>query len=399
MSKMSETSSAAVQPNVVRLSEFLARNQAVQFIRLQWLDYTCTLRARVLTARHFRTLVETGQYHEIGRGYLSLPDDSGPLYGGDASMVVGKNALMPDFESLRLCPWATGHASVMCFYGEGHSQQDEHGELRPVISALCPRNALRKALQRAATLRLRFRIGMEIEFVVVSREPDGTMAPLPRRAHQASSIRTLETTMWPILDEITSILEAVGIPVQHYQSEGGQSQFELATAPLPPMQAADAIVFAREVIRVVCARRSLVATVHPFCTTLGSGAHTHLSLDTVPDEGIEDMFLAGVLEHLKALCAFGMPVPVSYKRVAASACATGRYVAWGTQNRETPVRKMGPGWWELRMVDGLAHIYLFLASVIVSGCAGVTQRSRLVLQDCTGEIFGRGLIPRQSDKN
>lgn len=367
------------------LSDFLAKNQAVKFIRLQWLDYASTLRARVLTAKHFQHLVEIGRFHEVGRGYLSLPDDSALLYDGDASMAVGKNALIPDFGSLRICPWAKGHASVMCFYGEGFSKKNEHGDLLPVISDLCPRNALRKAVRDAKKIDLQFKVGMEIEFVVLAREPDGAIAPLPRRVHQASSIRTLEATMLPILDEIALILEDVGIPIQHYQSEGGQNQFELTTTPLPPMQAADAIVFTREVVRAVCAKRSLVATIHPSCTTLSSGAHTHISLDTAL-KGVEDNFLAGLLDHLNALCAFGMPVPPSYKRVGPSMCATGRYVAWGTQNRETPVRKMGPGWWELRFVDGMAHIYLFLASVIVSGCTGVSQKSQLTLQDCNGEV-------------
>ena len=59
--------------------------------------------------------------------------------------------------------------------------------------------------------------------------------------------------------------------------------------------------------------------------------------------------------------------------------------AWGTQNRETTIRKMGNAWWELRIADGLANVYLFLASVILAGCSGVKSRSLLSLKDCQGK--------------
>ena len=66
-------------------------------------------------------------------------------------------------------------------------------------------------------------------------------------------------------------------------------------------------------------------------------------------------------------------------------CAAGRLLAWGTQNRETAVQKMGNAWWELRIADGLGNVYLFLASVILAGCFGLNSRSLLSIKDYQGK--------------
>ena len=380
---MSEPAYNGVDVDIV--TKFLKRYPGVRFIRLQWLDYCCTLRARVLTANHFLNLTTKGRFHEVGRGFLSLPDDSGPLYDGAPSLVVGKNILLPDLSSLRLCPWVKNHASIMCFYSEQYENPADTEGLRPVISDLCPRGVLRKALLNANQFGLNFHIGMEIEFVVFIKDPEGSLALDLHHPHQASSIRTIEGRMQPILDEIVQMLEMVDISVQHYQSEAGDGQFELALSPMAPMLAADAIIFTREVIRNICAKHSMIATVHPMCTTHSSGAHTHLSIDGALSEDVENHFLAGVLDHLRGLCAIGMLLPPSYDRVVSGKCAAGRLLAWGTQNRETAIRKLGKAWWELRIADGLANVYLFLASVILAGCSGVKLRSLLSVNDCQGK--------------
>jgi len=46
-------------------------------------------------------------------------------------------------------------------------------------------------------------------------------------------------------------------------------------------------------------------------------------------------------------------------------------VAWGTQNRETPLRRISPGRWELRCIDGLANMYFALSAVLAAGLLGL----------------------------
>ena len=122
------------------------------------------------------------------------------------------------------------------------------------------------------------------------------------------------------------MLENSGVQVQHCQSEGGQSQFEISLSPSPLMQAADAIISAREIIRTVLAQ-NLIATLHPCRTTAYSGTHIHLPIAGHSGKSIEESLLAGLPEHMGALCALGIPLPISYKRVSASTCSTSRFIA------------------------------------------------------------------------
>ncbi len=45
--------------------------------------------------------------------------------------------------------------------------------------------------------------------------------------------------------------------------------------------------------------------------------------------------------------------------------ATGAWIGFGTQNRDLPVWKIGDRHWELRMMDGTANPYLFVAAVLL----------------------------------
>lgn len=369
-----------IQPTI--LEKFIQEHEDIKFIRLLWIDFGRTLRCRVLTLRHLQSLAAEGAFHQVGRAYLCLQDDSCPIYEGDPTVVVGAFRILPDFRSLKRCSWVKGHASVQCYIGEGTATLGE-----PIPFKLCPRYALQKVISSAAAAGLRFRVGWELEFCVLERtEEGGRLCLLQSPPHQATAIRPLEHGMIPILDRIVQILEDEGIPINHYQSEGGKAQFELTMGHLPPMEAVDALVHAYQVVRAIHNEAGLVASFHPWCSNHGSGLHTHVSIDRNSElsPGIEDSFLAGMLGSLGAICAFGLPVPVSYKRVRADLCSSGRFVAWGTQNREVPLRKMGTAWWEVRCVDSLSHPFLFLASVLAAGINGVRKGMTLEVGDCTG---------------
>lgn len=59
-----------------------------------------------------------------------------------------------------------------------------------------------------------------------------------------------------------------------------------------------------------------------------------------------------------------------------------RWVTWGTQNRETPLRKIEGSHWEIKCLDGLANPYLALASILFAGASGFAAKEKLVWQDC-----------------
>jgi len=122
-------------------------------------------------------------------------------------------------------------------------------------------------------------------------------------------------------------------------------------------------------------------------------AHAHISLNsrTLTDADLQSAqmsFMASVLQHLPALCAFTMPQAVSYQRVADDAWTGGTWVAWGTQNREVPLRRVpviGKGAgdrWEVRCLDGMANMYLALGAILGAGRAGLRDGANMSLGDC-----------------
>lgn len=57
----------------------------------------------------------------------------------------------------------------------------------------------------------------------------------------------------------------------------------------------------------------------------------------------------------------------------------------GTQNRETPLRRIEDSHFEIRCVDGLSNTYLVLAAIIGAGLQGILDKERLEMKDCPSD--------------
>jgi glutamine synthetase len=97
---------------------------------------------------------------------------------------------------------------------------------------------------------------------------------------------------------------------------------------------------------------------------------------------VYESFYAGILKHLPAITAFTYSSPASYDRMVDSCWAGGRWVTWGTQNRETPLRKIEDSHWEFKCLDGIANPYLALAALLSSGLNGLLNKEELTWGDC-----------------
>lgn len=90
----------------------------------------------------------------------------------------------------------------------------------------------------------------------------------------------------------------------------------------------------------------------------------------------ESSFLAGILKHLQALCAFSLPYDLSYERE--QPYSNSEFVSWGAQNWEVPIRKIKSGHWDFRCVDATANMYLTLAAFLGVGILGMQNQESLV---------------------
>lgn len=199
-----------------------------------------------------------------------------------------------------------------------------------------------------------------------------------------------------ILREIGDSLRASGIPLQLLHAEAAPGQYEVVTGPLSPLDAADTLIFTREIITHVAAKHGLHATFapRPFMNSAGSSAHTNISVHSSKSAKVADelstheaAFLAGVLDHLPAVAAFTLPTYASYKRVEDGVWSGGTYVSYGTENREAPVRltnlaSPSSRRFELRFIDGTANPHLALSAVLGAALVGIKAGQALELQDC-----------------
>ena len=375
--------------NLALLTSFLDSNPDINFIRLQWLDYTSTLRTRILTTTHALSLLSQGKSIAIVRAVFGLLQTDIPTPG--CGGPVGEYSLVPCFESLRRGPKNPSYAIVQCEFREKET-------MAPV--SLCPRTCLRNIVKHAKAERgLEFLVGYETEVVFMNYSTPTVAEDYIRfgtspvsHAHAWSATRALQNPkMMQCLEAIVVALKDSDITLQQFHPESSLGQYEFVTGPLPPLAAVDALLTTRDIIQSIASEFEMRATFHPkpVLTQPGTGQHIHLSMAQnghEPDEAVYNYFYAGILKHARAICAFTYPLPESYTRTGAGLWAGGRYVAWGSLNRETPLRKIEGSHWEVRFVDGFANGYLALAALLGAGL----QSSEAMPKDCTQDPGAMG---------
>jgi glutamine synthetase len=289
-----------------------------------------------------------------------------------------------DWSSLKLGP-AVGHASVFSDFKESDGSD----------VMLCPRTLLRKTLETAAGHGLTFLLGFELEFVIVERNTDPTnperFKKMHTDGHAWATARVLadigrEGSFSTAIDEIQDALDEAGILIEQFHTENAPGQYEIVLPPLPPLEACDTLLHTRQIVEAVAARHNFRMTLHPkpFAMSCGSASHVHMSVSSPGGNTPEvyESFYAGILKHYPAIIAFTYSNPTSYERMVDSFWAGGRWVTWGTQNKEAPLRKCEDSHWELKTIDGLANPYFALAAILAAGTNGIAKKEPLTWSDC-----------------
>lgn len=369
--------------NVQHWTAFRDKSPKLEFVYVQWLDYMAILRCRMLPIEAFDSLVHRGTYLNVSFGNTgNLQDDSAT----SATTSSGQILVKPELTSLRQGSGGSAceTATVMAFF-LGADETFFPG---------CPRSVLGHIVEQFETTHgIQFLLGFEIE-VTFLRIPDPQSNQsdyVPLDTNKAWSTLSMEqySNSIPTMTHIVRQLREVGIHLEQFHSESGPGQYEFIMQPLPPLAAIDTLVQVRLVIQQAAAQHGLRATLHPTpVPSSTSGAHAHISMSSTSlsaeeKEKKETSFFAGVLENLKAICAFTLPIEDSYERVVDDHWTNGTWIAWGTQNRETPLRKIKPGRWEVRCIDGMANPYLAMSAIFAAGLVGITEEKELVQKDCT----------------
>jgi glutamine synthetase len=365
-----------------QLSSFLGRNGTVRYIHYTVVTLFGTLECQVLPVKRCQDLIETGN-----KAHTVSPFS---LWGGFGSpkrlaniFRYGSDLWYPDWTSLRTLD--LHNASVMCNVSESATHHRDVDPDDPYHR--CPRTGLQKVLRFAKEQHgLTFLAGFELEFYLLEQTQDneqGWRAPKGAPGCYWSSPVPLRGALGACLVACVEAVQVAGIQVEHFHGNFSPNQCEIALSPLPAFASVDAMVQAVEIVKRTAQVNGFHATFHPkpFSGLDSCGSHAHVSMVQSVSEATSDHFLAGIMRRLEILCGIGMPFEAA-SRIEPETC--GEWQAWGTNNKDVPVRKVRNGWFELRCIDYMSNMYLVLSSYIAAGLLGMEAEEPLEQKDCLG---------------
>ncbi len=318
--------------------------------------------------------------------------------------------VIPRFKTAFVNPFSEIPAiDILCSY------YDVDG--KPLASA--PEHTLRKAHQV-----LREKTGMtmeamgELEYYIFSTETSPYQTAAQQGYHESSPFSRWEKLRCEAME---AIAESGGI-IKYGHSEVGAikgegmgedlEQHEIEFSPVPVEDAADQLVVAKWILRMLGYKYGVPISFAPKVVVghAGSGMHIHSRLlkngkNVLVKSGkltdIARKNIAGELRLAPSLTAFGNTVPLSYLRLVPHQEAPTN-ICWGDRNRSTLVR-VPLGWLgvgdmvkdanpnepdedklasekqtiEFRSPDGSANVYLLLAGLAVAARHGMEMPDAL----------------------
>ena len=350
----------------------------IRLVRFLWCGNDGTVRAKA-SGRH-------GLDGRIGSGIgltvaMQAMNGLDQLQSVDGMGPVGEIRLVPDVDTYRALPYAP-HAGAMLV---------DLVALDGSPAPQCPRSFLRRMEARLAGRDgARLEVAFENEFALATPS-DGGYTPVD----SSLCFSTIGmSASQEYVDALADALERQRIPLEQYYAELGHGQQEISTAHAPAVRAVDEQILVRETIRGVAARHGLVASLapKPWPGGAGNGGHIHFSLwegerNRFHDASARDLlslearaFLAGVLDHLPALCGLTAPSFNSYHRIVPHYWA-GAFTCWGHDNREAPIRvpsvfggmEEASTNAELKAADSSCNPYLAVGGLIAAGLDGIER--------------------------
>lgn len=345
----------------------------VKFISLQFTDLLGVVKEVIIPARQLKDAIDFGVWFD------------GSSVEGFARIQESDLFLRPDLSTYALVPWLLENgrtARLICdiFGRDGNPYEGD------------PRYVLKRALAEAEAMNFQFNVGPELEFYLFRRGEQGTHRPIDMGSYFDFSSHE----GYFVMREILSALHSFGIPVEASHHEVGSGQYEIDFLYGNALETADRILTLKYSVKKIAQRYELDATFmpKPLFGAPGNGMHTHQSLfdlntrqnlfydanDPYNLSPLAYQFMAGIIKHVKSMCAVLCPTVNSYKRLV-SGYEAPVYVTWARINRSALIRV--PKWFhdrkqsariELRCPDPSCNPYLALAFMLQAGLDGIRNQ-------------------------
>jgi glutamine synthetase len=280
--------------------------------------------------------------------------------------------------------------------------------------ALCPRGALKRAVEAWRSLGYEPQLGFEMEFYVMQpdAEAPGGFGPLHLPSHRVYGVG-MGGDNTGVMFDLYDAAEQCELDLEGMMGEFHPGQMELNMRYGPALEAADRAFICKEMTRELAARKGYWITYmgRPMAHLVGSGLHVNLSLlpvhggpnafdDPLAEHGLSTLArqcLGGVIAHHEGMAAMSAPLVNSYKRLIPGIIA-GYWANWGLDNRISTYRVPGERGAatriENRMPCGSANPYLAAAVMLNAALLGVVDG-----RDCGEPQIGDGDAAPNTDRH
>jgi glutamine synthetase len=368
-----ETSACTPEFKTVTDAMAFLRQHHVRFVLAQFVDIHGVAKTKSVPVSHFQDIL-----------------NEGAGFAGFALWGFGMEPHSPDYmargelNTLGLVPWQPGYARIVC---TGYVNNKPY----PYDTRWILTQQMNRLAERGWTLNT----GLEPEFMLLARNPDGTVASadetdaLDKPCYDYKGLSRSRV----FLERLVESLIQVGIDVYQIDHEDSNGQFEVNFSYSDAVTTADRMVLIRMAAGEIARELNTICSFmpKPMSNRTGSGMHMHMSLSPIDGKdnlfsdkndrnklGLSQMaywFLGGLLKHGPALAALCAPTVNSYKRLVVGRSLSGAtwapaYISYGDNNRTSMVR-VPFGRLELRLTDSSCNPYLATAAVITAGLDGI----------------------------
>ena len=344
--------------------------QDIRFIRLQFTDIFGTLKNVAITPS------------QLEKALANQCMFDGSSIEGFVRIEESDMYLRPDLDTFLVFPWRPQQGKVARLICDVYNPDGT-----PFIGD--PRYVLKKAIAEATAMGYTFNVGPELEFFLFNFDENNkptTNSPDDGGYFDLEPIGQGED----VRREIVFALEDMGFEIEASHHEVAKAQHEIDFRFDEALITADKIMTFKLTVRSIAKRYGMHASFmpKPVFGINGSGMHTNMSLfkdgknafaDASSPDGLSDIaknFIAGLIEHIKGMCAITNPLVNSYKRLVPGYEAP-CYIAWSGKNRSPLIRIPAAGGnstrIELRSPDPSCNPYLELALCLAAGLDGIKR--------------------------
>ncbi len=369
-------------PSTERVVQLVATLQelGIDYLRFELPDMHGTSRSKTVPI----SKVESYARHGLNfyGGIMGLDTSSNVVPGSKlhGAAHYADQMLFPDPDSLRVIPWLSRTASVIC---NGYWTREE-----PQRAA--PRWVFSQLVAEANRLGYDVMMGHEYEYYLLDAE---TRTRLFDGQHIFHTVRNHYV---PFMDTLVPTLQALGIDLITHNCEYAGSQYETNYSAAMNMGGPDKAFTFKNAMKELAHRHGYIASfmAKPFGNMAGSGCHLHISLwdrktgenvffQVGQPDSLSDLarsFVEGILSHATAMMPLINPTPNCYHRIKPYTFAPSN-VSWGVQDRSAMVRVKATDddrtHLEMRAGSAASNPYLLASAVLAAGLLGIKGQSHL----------------------